>query len=95
GLVVGPEFGFTIDDSIFGHAAVNFGFANFNTYYRLNLDAQVAYAFTEDLYGYLGADVTRRSLAIYMETDGADSTSQVGIIEDHSNLVTLGVGWQL
>ena len=94
GLVVGPEFGFTVDDGVFGHAAVNFGLANFTTYYRLNLDAQVGYAFNDSVYAYLGGDITRRSLAIFMETDGADEPSQVGIIEDHSNLITLGVGWQ-
>jgi len=95
GLVLGPEFGFTLENNIFGHAAVNFGLANFTDYYRLNLDAQVGYTFTESMYGYLGTDITRRSLAVYMETEGSGDPDQVGIIEDHSNLFTVGVGWEL
>jgi hypothetical protein len=94
-LVVGPEFGFTVDDSVFGHAALNFGLANFSTYYRLNLDAQVGYAFTDDMYAFFGADVTRRSLAVFMVPDGQTEAQQVGVIEDHANVFTLGMGWQL
>lgn len=94
-LVVGPEFGFTVDDSVFGHAALNFGLANFSTYYRLNLDAQVGYAFTDDMYAFFGADVTRRSLAVFMVPNGETEAQQVGVIEDHANVFTLGMGWQL
>lgn len=94
-LIIGPEVGFTVDDSVFGHAALNFGLANFSAYYRLNLDAQVGYAFTDEMYGFLGADITRRSLAIFMTTEGSSTPGQVGIIEDHANVFTLGMGWQL
>jgi len=94
-LILGPEVGFDYDDTIFGHAAVNFGLANFATYYSLNLDMQVGYNFMDDMYGYLGADVTRRSLAVYTSLEGEDEAQQVGVLNDHVNLLTMGVGWQM
>ena len=47
----------------------------------------------EDWYGFLGADVTRRSLAVYIE--GAKEAQQVGVLNDHVSLFTMGVGWQM
>jgi hypothetical protein len=95
GLVVGPEIGFDYDETVFGHAAVSFGLANFATYYSMNLDMQVGYNFRDDWYGFLGADVTRRSLAVYTSLSGTSDAQQVGILNDHANMFTMGVGWQM
>jgi hypothetical protein len=95
GMVVGPEVGISWDDTIFGHAAINFGLANFSTYYAFTTEVQVGYAFDESWYGFLGADISRRSLAVYMVPDGLDEIIQVGVLDDHLNLFTVGVGWQM
>ena len=95
GLVVGPEIGFDYDETVFGHAAMSFGLANFATYYSMNLDMQVGYNFMDDWYGFLGADVTRRSLAVYTNPLGTTEAQQVGVLNDHVNLFTMGVGWQM
>ena len=94
-LVVGPEVGFDYDQTVFGHAAVNFGLANFSTYYSLNFDMQVGYRFMDDWYGFLGADVTRRSLAVYVTPEGTSKAQQVGLLNDQVNLFTMGVGWEM
>jgi hypothetical protein len=95
GMVVGPEVGVSWDDTVFGHAAINFGLANFSTYYAFNTEVQVGYAFTDDWYGFLGADMSRRSLAVYMTPEGVDEVIQVGVLDDYLNLFTMGVGWQM
>jgi hypothetical protein len=92
-LITGPELAASWQDKVFGHIALDFGFANFNTYYAMGFDLEVAYAFTDDLYGFFGTEVTRRSLAIYMPLNG--STQQVGVVEDHINLMSIGIGWQM
>jgi hypothetical protein len=94
-MVVGPEVGVSWDDTVFGHAAINFGLANFSTYYAFNTEVQVGYAFTDDWYGFLGADMSRRSLAVYMTPEGVDEVIQVGVLDDYLNLFTMGVGWQM
>ncbi len=92
-LITGPELAASWQDKVFGHIALDFGFANFNTYYAMGFDLEVAYAFTDDLYGFFGTEVPRRSLAIYMPLNG--STQQVGVVEDHINLMSIGIGWQM
>jgi len=95
GMVVGPEVGANWNDTVFGHAAINFGLANFSTYYAFTTELQVGYAIDESWYGFIGADISRRSLAVYMVPDGQDEILQVGVLDDHLNLITLGVGWQM
>jgi len=93
GLVTGPEVAVSWNDKVFGHVGVDFGFANFTSYYSLGFDMEVAYAFQDNLYAFIGADMIRRSLAVYMPYDG--KKQQVGTLEDHINLYTLGIGWQM
>lgn len=92
-LVTGPEVAVSWTDKVFGHVGLDFGLANFSQYYSMRLDMEVAYAFQDSLYAFMGTEMTRRSLAVYMPYKGA--TEQVGVIEDHINLITLGVGWQM
>jgi hypothetical protein len=93
GLATGPEVAFSWTDKVFGHVGMDFGFANFSSYYALGFDMEVAYAFKDNLYAFVGADMIRRSLAVYMDFEG--DTQQVGTLEDHSNLYTIGLGWQM
>jgi hypothetical protein len=92
-LVTGPEVAVSWTDKVFGHVGIDFSFANFSSYYSFRLDMEVAYAFQDNLYGFIGSDMTRRSLAVYMPHEGENQ--QVGVLEDHINLITFGVGWQM
>jgi hypothetical protein len=92
-LVTGPEVAVSWTDKVFGHVGMDFSFANFSSYYSFRLDMEVAYAFQDNLYGFVGSDVTRRSLAVYMPHEG--EKQQVGVLEDHINLITFGLGWQM
>jgi len=95
GMVIGPEAGFSLDESLFGHIAIDFGLANASSYYAFTTEFQVGYAFQEGLYAFLGADITRRSLAVYMVPEGENEVLQVGVLDDHVNMISLGVGWQM
>ena len=93
GLSTGPEVAIAWSDKIFGHLGLDFGFANVSSYYSLGFDMEVAYAFQDNLYAFFGAEMIRRSLAVYMPFEG--EKQQVGTLEDHINLYTLGLGWQM
>lgn len=95
GLIIGPEVGVDWNGTVFGQAGMNFGFANASAYYSLAFDAQLGYAFHPDWFAYAGTDINRRSMAVYMVPEGATETEQVGILEDHVNLFTIGIGMQM
>jgi len=92
-LQTGPELAMSWNEQVFGHIGMNFNFANFTAYYALGLDLEVAYAFQDDLYAFIGAEFNRRSLGVYR--DQAGENTQVGIVEDHFNGFNLGLGWQM
>ncbi len=95
GMLVGPEAGFTWNDTLFGQAAIDFTLANASSYYAFTTDLSVGYTFHESWYAFLGAEITRRSLAVYMIPDGSSDIMQVGVLDDHVNLFSLGIGWQM
>ena len=94
GLLVGPEAGFTWNETLFGHAAIDFTLANASSYYAFTTDINVGYSFHDSWFAFLGAEITRRSLAVYMIPDGTGEVMQVGVLDDHVNLFSVGVGWQ-
>ena len=92
-LQTGPELAASWNDQVFGHIGLNFNFANFTAYYALGLDMEVAYVLRDDLFAFIGTEVSRRSLGVYR--DQAGTNTQVGVVEDHFNAFNLGLGWQM
>ena len=69
----------------FQNFAIDFGMANASSYYSITTEIEVGYAFQENWFAFVGADVTRRSLAVYMIPDGQEDVLQVGVLDDHGH----------
>jgi hypothetical protein len=94
GLIVGPEIGIDWKDRAFLETAVDFGFANGATYYKIKWGATAGVSFHNNWYGFVGGEIINRETGVWLQPEGGGKKSQEGILSDHINAVSIGVGYQ-
>jgi hypothetical protein len=93
GLIIGPEIGVDWKDLAFLETGLDFGFSGL-AYYKLKWSAMAGFAFHNDWYGFVGAEIINRETAVWLEPEGGGELIQEGILADHVNTVSIGVGYQ-
>ncbi len=94
GMVIGPEVGVDWKGKLFLDTSLNFGLANAATYYKITWNGTVGYAFVPNWYVFLGGEISNRETGVWIKPKGGGKKAQVGILADHLNAGTLGVGFQ-
>ena len=94
GMIIGPEVGVDWKDVAFLYSSLDFGFANASTYYKIKWSATAGYAFHTDWYAFMGTAITNRETGVWVDPEGSDKKTQVGILADHLSGFSVGVGYQ-